>query len=84
VITVIFAVYRDFWPLGVCKYYIGSIGPIGRKYIGGVSLMSAAITTPGTRQKTILEAKKRLNFGVEVWQLPHNKPNCVIYYRDRE
>ena len=60
---------------GFCKYYIGSIG---RKcYIGGV-------TTPGTRQKTMLEAKKRLNFNAEVWQLPHNRPNCVIYYRDRE
>jgi len=54
---------------GVCKYYIGSIGSIGRKYyICGVSLMSAAVTTPGTRQKTMLEAKKRLNFDAEVWQ----------------
>ena len=67
---------------GVCKYYIGSIG---RKcYIGGVSLMSAAVTIPGTRQKTMLEAKIRLNFDAEVWQLPHNRPNCIIYYRDRE
>ena len=62
--------------MGVCKYYIGSIGPIGRKYyIGGVSLMSAAITTPSTRQKTMLEPKKRLNFDAEVWQLPHNRLN---------
>ena len=43
--------------------------------------MSAAVTTPGTRQKMMLEAKKRLNFDAEVWQLPHNRPNCVIYYQ---
>ena len=30
----------------------------------------------------MLEAKKRLNFDAEVWQLPHN--NCVIYYQDQE
>jgi len=67
---------------GVCKYYISSIGQ--KYYIGGVSLMSAAVTTPDTRQKMMLEAKKRLNFDAEVWQLPHNRPNCVMYYRDRE
>jgi len=38
--------------------------------------MSAAVTTPGTRQKTMLEAKKRLNFDAEVWQLSHN--NCHL------
>jgi len=51
--------------LGVCKYYIGSIGR--KYYIGRISLMSAVITTPSTLQKTMLEAKKRLNFYAEVW-----------------
>jgi len=27
----------------------------------------------------MLEANKRLSFDAEVWQLPHNRPNCVIY-----
>ena len=64
-------IYKDIQiTTGFCKYYIGSIGSIvsiGRKYyIGGVSLMSAAVTTPSTRQKTMLEAKKSLNFDAEV------------------
>jgi len=45
--------------MGFCKYYIGSIVSIGRKYyIGGVSLIGAAMSTPGTQQKTMLEAKE--------------------------
>jgi len=30
----------------------------------------------------MLEAKKRYNVDVEVYQLPDNK--CAIYYRDQE
>ena len=40
--------------------------------------MSAAVITPGTRQKTMLEAKEILNFDAEVWQLPHNRPVSSI------
>jgi len=62
--------------VSVTKYYIGPIGEIlhRRHFIFTVVTFK--------RQKTMLEAKKRLNCDAEVWQLPHN--NCVIYYRDRE